>query len=206
MQRSSREGLLLVISGPSGVGKGSVCQALMRRNPNVKMSVSCTTRAPRPGEIDGVDYFFQNEVAFEQMIAKEAFLEYVRVFNLDYYGTPRAYVEQQRAAGKDIILEIDVLGAMKVKKSCPDAVLIFIAPPSMSALKARLIDRGTETPEALDLRFDAAFEELNNMGSYDYIVINDLLDKAVLQLEQILSAERLRVFRNVELVESFQQK
>ncbi|MDR0841050.1 MAG: guanylate kinase [Christensenellaceae bacterium] len=204
MQSSKRKGLLLIISGPSGVGKGALCQALMQRNSNIKMSVSCTTRAPRVGEVDGINYFFKSPEEFQQMIEQGAFLEYIHVFGVDYYGTPRTCVEQQRAAGHDIILEIDVQGAMQAKQSCPDAVTIFIAPPSMSTLKTRLIGRGTETQQAIERRFEAAFEELQYMRKYDYIVTNDVLDKAVVQTEQIIAAESLRASRQMDLIESFQ--
>ena len=133
--KQSREGLLLVVSGPAGVGKGSIDGILLERHRNMRLSVSATTRSPRPGEIDGVHYFFIDEERFRQMIAENAFLEYMQVFNMHFYGTPRAYVEQELRAGHDVLLEIDVQGAMRVKESYPDAVLIFVAPPSMSALK-----------------------------------------------------------------------
>ncbi|MEA4969844.1 MAG: guanylate kinase [Candidatus Pelethousia sp.] len=198
-----RKGLLLVLSGPSGVGKGTVGKALMARNPNIRFSVSCTTRAPRPGEVDGLHYFFKTEEEFRRMIDEGAFLEYTRVFGANYYGTPRAYVEQQLCAGQDILLDIDVQGALNVKRLCPEAVMMFLAPPSMSALKSRLVGRGTESSEAVERRFHEAYAELGHMGEYEYLVVNDVLDKAVTELEQIIAAERLRVFRNEDFVVKF---
>ena len=141
----SREGLLLVVSGPAGVGKGTLDKALLERHQDMKLSVSATTRAPRPGEIDGVHYFFKTEEEFKAMIERNEFLEYMHVFQTNYYGTPRSFVEEQLSRGIDVILEIDVQGAMKVKKAFPNAVMIFIAPPSMAELKSRLLGRITET-------------------------------------------------------------
>ncbi len=193
--KDSRRGLLLVISGPSGVGKGTVNKGLMSRNPNMKMSVSATTRAKRPGEVEGVSYFFKTREEFEKMIKLDAFLEYMDVFGANYYGTPRAYVDEELASGNDIILEIDVKGAMNVKRMCPDAVMIFIAPPSMSELKTRLIGRATETPDAVERRFQTAFEEMKRIPQYDYVVVNDVLDKAITNVESIITAERLKTSR-----------
>ncbi len=204
--QQSREGLLIIISGPSGVGKGTVCKALMERNPNMRFSVSCTTRPPRPGEVDGLHYFFKTRDEFLQMVQEGAFLEHMQVFGNHYYGTPRAYVEQQRASGFDILLDIDVHGAMHVKSACPDAVTIFLAPPSMSSLKTRLVGRGTETVEAIEKRFEESFHELRYMKDYDYVVSNDVLDIAIGQVEHIIAAERLRVCRNQAFIESFQVK
>ena len=157
MNNHQREGLLLVVSGPAGVGKGTIDRVLLERNPNMRLSVSATTRAPRPGEIDGVHYFFISDEKFQQMVSKGEFLEYVHVFNMDYYGTPRSFVEEEIALGHDVLLEIDVQGAMRVRETYPDAVLVFIAPPSMGKLKSRLVGRGTETPEAIERRFETAF-------------------------------------------------
>lgn len=199
----TRKGLLLVLSGPSGVGKGTVGHVLMERNPNISFSVSCTTRAPRPGEIDGLHYFFKTEEEFERMIDEDAFLEYARVFGTYSYGTPRAYVEQQLLAGQDILLDIDVQGALKVKRACPEAVMMFLAPPSMSALKSRLVGRGTENQEAVERRYREAYAELAHIKEYEYLIVNDVLDKAVKELEQIIAAERLRVFRNEDFIEKF---
>lgn len=191
--------MLIVLSGPSGVGKGTVCKELLARNPQVKLSVSATTRAPRPGEVEGVSYFFKTREEFERMIAAGEFLEYMDVFGMNYYGTPRAYVEQQLAAGNDIVLEIDVKGAMNVKRLCPEAVLVFIAPPSMETLKKRLVGRGTETAEAVERRTQEAFAEMKLLPEYDYAVVNDVLEDAVCSVETIIKAERLRVCRRADL-------
>ena len=196
----SKKGLLLVVSGPSGVGKGSIIQILLKRRSNIKLSVSATTRAPRPGEMEGVHYFFMDEPTFRSMIDRNEFLEYMHVFNTHYYGTPRSFVLNELEAGNDVVLDIDVQGAMKVKASYPDAVLIFLAPPSMSELKERLIGRGTETAEQVERRFNTAFEEMKLAGSYDYIVVNDFLDVAAGKVENIIGAEKSRVSRNSALI------
>ena len=202
MIERNQNGLLLVVSGPAGVGKGTINAELMRRHPNIVMSVSATTRAPRPGEIDGVHYFFHTEEEFQDLIRKNALLEYVKVFNMNYYGTPRAFVESQLASGHDVILEIDVQGAAKVRSAFPEAVLIFICPPSMEELKSRLVGRATETPEAIRRRTEEAYREIRSAGDfYDYAVINESVETAVLQMEAILSAERDRVRRNRHLFE-----
>lgn len=193
-------GLLLVVSGPAGVGKGTIDQLLMARHPSMRMSVSATTRQPRPGEADGVHYFFKTDEAFRQMIAENAFLEYTQVFHSHYYGTPRAFVEEQLRQANDVILEIDVQGAMRIKKSYPDAVLVFIAPPSMSVLKNRLIGRGTETPDAVEKRFATATSEVAMIPHYDYVVVNEDLERAVQQMEAIVTAEKHKSARNTELV------
>jgi guanylate kinase len=200
----NRKGLLLVISGPAGVGKGTINLSLISRNSDIRMSVSATTRQPRPGEIDGVHYFFKTEEEFQKMIESGAFLEYMRVFNTHYYGTPKSFVEQELAEGRSVILEIDVQGAMRVKAAYPDAVLIFIAPPSMSELKSRLIHRGTESSEAIDRRFETAYQEMKYIDRYDYVVVNDILDLAIARTEDIIVAERCRVSRNSELIEKLQ--
>ena len=195
-----RKGLLLIVSGPAGVGKGTVNAALMAKHPEIRMSVSATTRAPRPGEIDGVHYFFKTKEEFDRMIEEDAFLEYMHVFGMNYYGTPKAFVEAEREKGNHVILEIDVQGAKKVKSACPDAVMIFIAPPSLSILKERLVGRGTETQESIDKRTATALEELRSLPDYDYMVINDVVEEAVGEMEAILTAELLRTGRNTELI------
>ena len=199
MKADNAKGVLIVLSGPSGVGKGTVCKALLARNPQVKLSVSATTRAPRPGEIEGVSYFFKTRDEFERMIAAGDFLEYMDVFGMNYYGTPRTYVEQQLAGGNDILLEIDVKGAMNVKRLCPDAVLVFVAPPSMDTLKKRLVGRGTETEEAVERRTREAFAEMKLLPEYDYAVVNDVFETAVNEVETIIKAERLRICRRPDL-------
>jgi guanylate kinase len=195
------QGLLLVISGPSGVGKGTLIQMLLERNDNIHMSVSATTRGKRPGEIESVHYYFKSHEEFEEMIAQDAFLEYMRVFGTHYYGTPAAPVAQKRAQGIDVILEIDVQGAMKVRKVCPDAVMIFIAPPTIEELRSRLIGRGTEDEETVERRFRTAFDELKRMPDYDYVVVNDTREDALKRIEGIIETEKCRVARNTEWIE-----
>ncbi len=203
--KEQRSGLLLVISGPSGVGKGTLVKALMDRSSRIKTSVSATTREPRPGEIEGVHYFFKTEEEFKAMVDRNEFLEYIHVFGSKYYGTPRSFVEQQLENGFDVILEIDVQGAMKVKQAFPDAVLIFITAPSMSEIKSRLIGRGTETMEQVEKRFATAFEEIKMIPEYDYVVVNDVVDKAVHHLEAIMEAERCRTARSAYLTEAIEE-
>ena len=203
--KEQRNGLLLVVSGPAGVGKGTLDKALMERNHKIKMSVSATTRAPRPGEIEGVHYFFKTEEEFKTMVERDEFLEYMHVFGSNYYGTPRSFVEQQLANGYDVILEIDVNGAMNVKRSFPDAVLIFITAPSMSEIKSRLIGRGTETMEQVEKRFATAFEEIKMIPHYDYVIVNDVVDVAVHHMEAILEAERCRTARSAFVSEAIEE-
>lgn len=200
----SKEGLLLVVSGPAGTGKGTLDAALLSRHHDMKLSVSATTRQPRNGEVDGVHYFFISEEKFKEMIDNDEFLEYMHVFGMNYYGTPRKFVEEQLRHGIDIILEIDVQGAMNVKKAYPEAVLIFIAPPSMSELKARLIGRGTETEEQIEKRFATAFEEIKYIPEYDYVVVNDIVGSAVNRMEAIVAAEKCKSIRNKNLTQSLQ--
>ena len=200
----SREGLLLVVSGPAGVGKGTLDKALLERHQDMKLSVSATTRAPRPGEIDGVDFFFKTEEEFKAMIERNEFLEYMHVFQTNYYGTPRSFVEEQLSRGIDVILEIDVQGAMKVKKAFPNAVMIFIAPPSMAELKSRLIGRNTETLDQIEKRFATAEKELAMLPEYEYVVTNDVVEMAVNRMESIITAEKCKVSRSDALLAKLQ--
>ena len=200
----SREGLLLVVSGPAGVGKGTLDKALLERHQDMKLSVSATTRAPRPGEIDGVHYFFKTEEEFKAMIERTEFLEYMHVFQTNYYGTPRSFVEEQLSRGIDVILEIDVQGAMKVKKAFPNAVMIFIAPPSMAELKSRLIGRNTETLEQIEKRFATAEKEIAMLPEYEYVVTNDVVEMAVNRMEAIITAEKCKVSRSDALLAKLQ--
>ncbi len=190
------KGLLLVISGPSGVGKGTICKALIKRNPKMHFSVSATTRAPRSDEIEGISYFFKTRKEFEDMIEQNAFLEYMLLFNTNYYGTPRAYIEEELAAGNDIILEIDYHGARRVKDTYPSAVLVFILPPSISELQSRLIHHDAEAIDSLDRRMEVVLEEIDAAHYYDYVVVNDILERAVNQIECVVEAEKCRVVRN----------
>lgn len=189
-----RQGLLIVISGPSGAGKGTICKALLQKKKELKLSVSCTTRSPREGEKEGVNYYFISKDKFEEMIAKNEFLEYATVYG-NYYGTPRSYVEEELKKGNDVILEIDIQGALMVKEKYPEGVFIFILPPSMEELKNRIIKRGSETEDSLNTRFTAAFEEIKYMSKYDYAVVNDFVDEAVKKIECIIIAEKCKCNR-----------
>jgi guanylate kinase len=188
------KGLLIVISGPSGAGKGTLCKEVLQHNPNIGYSTSCTTRSPRAGEVDGENYFFITKDKFVEMIGSNGFLEYANVYD-NYYGTPRKYVEEQLSQGRDVILEIDIQGALKVKENFPEGVFIFIMPPSMDELKNRIKKRGSETEESLVKRFSSAFKEINYASQYNYIVINDVVEDAVKRLESIITAEKCRVDR-----------
>ena len=181
------KGKLLVISGPSGVGKGTIVAELLRLRPNASLSVSCTTRAPREGEKEGVSYFFLTADKFKKMIADGGFLEYSEHFD-NYYGTPAAFVKSKLGEG-DVILEIDVDGALNVKKSMPSAVLVMIAPPSREELYNRLVKRNTEDAEVIAKRLERADYELGKSDLYDYVIINDDLDKAVGEVQKILEKE-----------------
>ncbi len=190
MADSSR-GILLVVSGPSGVGKGTVISGLMERYPDVELSVSCTTRQRRQGEADGEDYHFISDNEFEQMRRSGEFLEWAQVHGRHYYGTPREPAEQGLAMGRTLVLEIDYQGAKSVREHLGDqAVLIFVAPPSWQALVERLRKRHTESPQAIAERLASAREEIKNMGIYDYVVVNDEVAEAVQQLSGILLAEQ----------------
>lgn len=187
--------LTFVISGPSGVGKGTICKRLAAEVPGVALSVSCTTRDPRKledggMEINGVHYHFIDHAAFEKRIDEGDFYEYAAVHD-NYYGTSRSFVEQQKAAGSDVILEIDMQGALQVKAADPEAILIYILPPSYDELKKRLIGRGSETPEKAAKRLHDAAGQLAYAYAYDYVLINDNLDEAVRAVEGIISAARL---------------
>ncbi|MGI6484980.1 MAG: guanylate kinase [Tepidanaerobacteraceae bacterium] len=197
--KTQEKGILFVVSGPSGAGKGTICGLLMQKIDNLSVSISATTRAPRQGEVDGVSYFFLERSEFERKIERDEFLEWAKVYN-NYYGTPKDFVEGQLNAGKDVILEIDVQGASKIKRCCPDGVYIFIFPPSIKELKNRIIKRGSETIESIRERMKYASQELKLASSYDYIVLNDELEKAVAQLKSIIIAERCRANRNLELI------
>jgi len=188
------KGLLIVLSGPSGTGKGTVCKALLKKRPDIALSVSCTTRAPRAGEVHGQHYFFTDREDFERRIADGAFLEYANVFS-NFYGTPRGFVEETLAQGKDVLLEIDVQGALQVKESAPDGVFIFLIPPSMEELEKRIRSRATETEEKICERLSKANAEMSLMDKYDYVIVNDEVDRVVEKIEAILTAEKLSVKR-----------
>lgn len=188
-------GILVVVSGFSGAGKGTLMKALLSKyEGRYALSVSATTRDPRIGEVDGREYFFVSTEEFEKRIAKDELIEYARYVN-HYYGTPRDYVERQLEAGKDVILEIEIQGALKVKEKFPDALLLFVTPPSAAELKKRLVGRGTETMEVIESRLQRAAEEAEGMSKYDYLVVNDDLDVCVEQMHAIICGEHRRCSR-----------
>ena len=186
-----KKGLLIVISGASGTGKGTVCKELLARERGVAFSVSATSRAPREGEQDGHEYYFRTRAEFEAMIAEGAFLEYADVYG-NYYGTPLAPIEARRSAGEDILLEIDTQGALNVMERCPDGTFIFLLPPSLEELRRRITGRGTESEESLA----AARDEIRLGRRYRYAVLNDTVEDATARIQTILAAERLRADMN----------
>ncbi|MCR5809692.1 MAG: guanylate kinase [Clostridiales bacterium] len=196
-----KRGILYIISGPSGVGKGTIARALLEASEgSMVFSVSATTRAPRPGEEHGREYFFITREEFDRMIEEGEFLEYMNVFGRNYYGTPRRYVEEQLEAGRDVLLDIDVNGAMKVKENCPEAVAIMLAPPSMAELRRRLENRGTETQEVIERRLAEAKSELSRMNEYDYVIVNDDLLTAIEQCQRIVETSKYTPAYCVEFV------
>jgi guanylate kinase len=188
------KGLLIVVTGPSAVGKGTICNALRLETPNLHWSVSCTTRTQRPGEVHGKDYFFIDEAEFKRRIEEGELLEWAHVYN-NYYGTPRQYVDDMIEAGYDMILDIDMQGARRVRELYPGSVFVFVLPPSMEALRQRIIGRGTETDEAVRLRLEQAPQWIEEGLQYDYVIINDELHEAVRQLRSVIEAEKSRTTR-----------
>lgn len=190
-----KRGVLIVLSGPSGVGKGTVRKALFEETDiDFQYSISMTTRHPRAGEVDGEDYFFVTREEFEAEIANDGMLEYAEYVG-NYYGTPKSFIEKTLAAGRDVLLEIDVQGALQVKEKMPEGAYIFLTPPDLGALKERLIGRGTEAMEGIDRRVSAATAEIRMMANYDYAVVNDEVPLAVDRIKDIIKVERLRVNR-----------
>ena len=186
------QGTLFIVSAPSGAGKTSMVRALMERDPDLGFSVSHTTRPPRPGEVDGRDYHFVDVPTFERLVEEGAFLEYARVFD-NYYGTSRAAVEAQLAEGRDVFLDIDWQGARQVRQAWPEAVSIFVLPPSREALEARLRGRGTDSDEVIAGRMARAVDEASHYDEYDYLIVNDDFETAVGDLGAIVRARRLRL-------------
>ena len=195
-----KKGLLVVVSGFAGTGKGTLMKRLLSDYDNYALSVSMTTRDPRPGEENGREYFFVTKEAFERKISENGLIEYARYVD-NYYGTPKDYVEQKRAEGKDVLLEIEIQGAMKVREQFPDAILIFVMPPSAQILRERLIGRGTETMEVVEKRMRRAAEEAQGIEDYDYIAVNDDLDVCVRELHETIQAARRRPVNNSEFIQ-----
>ena len=200
-----KRGLLIVLSGPSGVGKGTVRAAIFSKGEQKFVySISATTRLPRTGETDGVDYFFKTREEFEQMIQNKQLLEYAEYVG-NYYGTPLEYVENTLAQGKDVFLEIDVQGAIQVRELMPDGVFIFLTPPDLNELESRIVNRGTDSDEVIAKRMKTAREELELMKYYDYSVVNDTVDSAVQKIEAIIQTEHLRIIRNLDTIEELEE-
>ena len=196
--KTKEKGLLIVISGPSGAGKGTICEQL-RKNKNIWISTSMTTREPRGQEKNGKEYFFVTKEEFEQRIKDDKFLEYAIVHNNQYYGTPKDKIEEKLNKGYDVILEIDIQGALKIKEKIAEAICIFIMPPSMDELKTRLINRHTESKDKVLERFKTAYNEINEVTKYNYVVVNDLVKNATKKVEGIILAEKCRVDRIEEV-------
>ena len=197
---TKQRGQLIVFSGPSGVGKGTILAQYMAARENICYSVSATTRSPRPGEVDGQQYFFLTKERFEEMIAAGQMLEYAQ-YSGNYYGTPKQFVEDKLAAGVDVVLEIEVQGAAKVRQACPEALFVFVLPPSFEELRSRLTGRGTEDAATVQKRLDAALGELRQAGTYDYVIVNDDLDRAVKDLSTVVQAARCSVKFQKNLIE-----
>lgn len=201
----NKRGILTVVSGFSGAGKGTLMKALMGKYDNYALSISATTRSPREGEVHGREYFFKTTEEFENMIDNGDLIEYAKYVS-NYYGTPREYVEQQLDSGKDVILEIEMQGALDIKERFPDTLLLFVTPPTAEELKSRLTGRGTETEEVIDARMKRAIEEVEYMKDYDYLVVNDDLDVCMEELHSIIQNERYAIFRNDTFIKNIKEQ
>ena len=199
MIRQKSRGLLIVISGPSGAGKDTVCNKVIEEMKDTKISISMTSREPRGKEQEGVEYYFVTKEEFEEKIKNDEFLEYAIVHNNQYYGTPKGKIEEDISKGKNVILVIDIQGALKVKELVPEALFIFIMPPSMEELKERLIKRATESKKKILERFKTAYNEINEFTKYNYVVVNDKVSNAVEKVKSIIMAEKCRVDRIEEI-------
>ncbi len=198
MIKTKKQGLLIVLSGPSGSGKNTICDEVKKNNLNIWKSISMTSRSPRDGEIDGKDYYFVSSKEFEEKIKEDKFLEYAE-FAGNYYGTPRENIQKHLDNGEDVILVIEIQGALQIKKKLPQALFVFLLPPSMAELKRRLTDRKTESKSKIMERFETAYKEINELSKYNYVIINDKVNDAVMKLEAIIKAERCRVDRIEEV-------
>ena len=196
-------GVLVVVSGFSGAGKGTIMKSLMAKYDNYALSVSATTRNPMPVDEDGREYFFRTSEDFEELIRHDHLIEYAQYVE-NYYGTPKAYVEEQLSQGRDVILEIEIQGARKIKKKFPEAVLVFVTAPSMEVLRERLVGRGTETAEVIHQRLARAAQEAEGVDEYDYVLVNDQLDEAVDRLHGIIQSEHFSMKRNLDFIHGIQ--
>ena len=201
----NRKGIIIVVSGFSGAGKGTIMKELIKRYPGYALSISATTRQPRPGEENGREYFFVTNEEFEKLIWENGLIEHAGYVN-HYYGTPRKFVEDKLEQGIDVILEIEIQGALQIREQYPDAVLLFVMPPSAKELEKRLRGRGTETDEVIDQRLKRAKEESVGIEKYDYIVVNDDLDECVERVHQIISVAHLSPSRNLELIDTIRNE
>ena len=200
----NHQGILVVVSGFSGAGKGTLMKELLKRYDNYALSISATTIAPREGETDGKEYFFVTKEQFEKMRDERKLIEYAQYVN-NYYGTPKEYVEQKMAEGKDVILEIEIQGALKVKKRFPDALLLFVTPPSAEELRRRLVGRGTETLEVINARLARAAEEASGMEAYDYLLINDDLDRCVEEMHQLIQLQHRKTSYHLDFLSKMRE-
>lgn len=201
-----KKGILIVVSGFSGAGKGTLMKELLKKYPDdYALSISATSRKPREGEQEGVEYFFKTREEFEKMIEGEELVEYAQYVG-NYYGTPKAYVEEQLEAGKDVILEIEIQGALEIKEKFPQTVLMFVTPPSAEELKNRLVGRGTEDMDTIERRLFRAVEEAEGIEAYDYLVVNDILELCVEEMHQIISNEHTRISRNLPAIEQMREE
>src|SRR6056297_1627049 len=200
-----KEGLVIVISGPSGAGKGTICKELVKRKEDLTISVSATTRDPRKNEVEGKNYYFYSEKEFEEKINQNDFLEYAKVYG-NYYGTPKSKVIEETENGKDLILEIDIQGALQIKESYSKGIFIFIMPPSMKELRNRITSIGTDSREVILTRMECAYHELNYAFKYDYVIINDDLEDAVKVVDSILIAEKHKAIRKKDIIEKLKEE
>lgn len=200
-----KKGILIVISGFSGAGKGTIVKGLMNRYQNYALSISATTRNPRAGERNGVEYFFKTREEFLKMIDEDQLIEYAEYVE-NFYGTPKAYVDSQLERGKDVILEIEIQGALKVKERFPDTLLLFVTPPSMQELKERLVGRGTEDSKTIECRLKRAVFEAEGIEKYDYLIINDVLDECITRTHNVIQGEHCRASRNVSNIKQIREE
>ena len=190
----NKKGLLLVVSGPSGTGKGTICKDIVAKHEDINLSISATTRNPRVGEVEGKSYFFKTKEEFEAMVDRWEFLEHAMIYD-NYYGTPKKAIFDELDMGRDVILEIEMQGAMQIKEVYPQAVFIFVLPPSLQELRNRIVGRGTETEEQIEKRFNSAYDEIKLLGDYDYFIFNNIVEKSAEEILNILEVEKNKVSR-----------